>query len=195
MRALALPLFAFLASIAAAFAAESGRPAPDFAFADLAGQSHRLADYRGRIVVLEWLNPACPYVLRHYKSGNLPALQARAATDGVVWLQINSNAMGDLDARTTREWQKKQDVVASAFIRDTTGTIGRLYGAQKTPHLFVIARDGTLAYQGALDDQPNGSVATVSTAQNYIQAALAALQAGHPMSPAATEPYGCAVKY
>jgi len=176
-------------------ASEAGRPAPDFAFTDVAGKSGKLADFRGRIVVLEWVNPGCPYVLRHYRSGNLPGLQAEAAAEGVIWLQINSNAMGDLDAAKTVEWQKKQGVVATAYVRDPGGKLGRLYGAKTTPHLYVIAKDGTLAYQGAIDDRPNASLANTSSAHNYVRAALAALQAGRPVDPARTEPYGCGVKY
>ena len=174
---------------------EPGRPAPDFTFTDLAGKEQKLSDFRGKVVVLEWLNPACPYVLRHYRSGNLPATQALAAAEGVVWLQINSTAMGDLDAAKSVEWQKKNGVVATAYIRDQTGKIGRLYGAQTTPHLYVIGRDGTLAYQGAIDDQPSASLANTTSAHNYVKAALSALKAGQPVAKPMTEPYGCAVKY
>ncbi len=174
---------------------ESGQPAPDFAVTDLAGKAHRLADYRGKVVVLEWLNPTCPIVGRHYRSGNLPVTQAAAAADGAVWLQINSSSMSDLDPAKSAEWQKKQGVVATAYIRDVEGKLGRLYGAQTTPHLYVIARDGTLAYQGAIDDQPNASLANTTSAHNYVKAALAALKAGQPVAKAATQPYGCGVKY
>jgi len=176
-------------------ATASGQPAPDFTFTDLAGKTQKLSDFRGKVVVLEWLNPACPYVLRHYRSGNMPATQALAAADGAVWLQINSTAMGDLDAAKSVEWQQKNNVVATAYLRDQTGKIGRLYGAQTTPHLYVIGRDGTLAYQGAIDDQPSASLANTTSAHNYVKAALAALKAGRPVEKATTEPYGCAVKY
>lgn len=176
-------------------AVESGKPAPDFSFTDLAGKAHQLSDYRGKVVVLEWLNPACPYVVRHYRSGNMPSTQEAAAAGGAVWLQINSTAMGDLDPAKSGEWQKKQGVIATAYIRDQAGKIGRLYGAQTTPHLFVIAKDGTLAYQGAIDDQPGASLANTMAAHNYVKAALAALQAGKPVEKTATPPYGCGVKY
>ena len=179
----------------AALAVESGRPAPDFTFTDLSGKTQRLSDFRGKVVVLEWLNPACPYVLRHYRSGSLPATQAAAAGDGAVWLQVNSTAMGDLDGAKSLEWQKKNNVVAAAYIRDQSGKIGRLYGAQTTPHLYVIAPDGRLAYQGAIDDQPSASLANTMSAHNYVKAALAALKAAKPVEPATTQPYGCAVKY
>ncbi len=174
---------------------DSGKPAPAFTVTDVAGKTHSLSDYRGKVVVLEWLNPACPFVVRHYRSGNMPATQALAAADGAVWLQVNSTAMGDLDAAKTLEWQKKQGVVATAYIRDQDGKLGRLFGAQTTPHLYVIAKDGTLAYQGAIDDQPSASLANTTSAHNYIKAALAALKAGKPVEPASTAPYGCGVKY
>jgi peroxiredoxin len=176
-------------------AVESGKPAPDFTFTDLGGVKHTLAEYRGKIVVLEWLNPNCPVVGRHYRSGNLPGTQVAAAADGVVWLQINSSSMGDLDAAASVAWQKKQQVVATAYIRDQSGQLGRLYGAETTPHVFVIARDGTLAYQGAVDDQPNASQANTTAAHNYVKAAIAALKAGRPVETPATKPYGCGVKY
>lgn len=176
-------------------AVESGKPAPDFTFADISGKTHKLSDYRGKVVVLEWLNPGCPVVLRHYRSGNMPDTQAVAAADGAVWLQINSSAMGDLDAAKSVEWQTKNGALATAYIRDQSGTLGRLYGAQTTPHLYVISKDGTLAYQGAIDDQPNASQATTMSAHNYVKAALAALKAGKPVEKTSTESYGCGVKY
>lgn len=176
-------------------ALESGKPAPDFSFTDLEGKPHKLSDYRGKVVVLEWLNPACPYVVRHYRSGSMPGTQAAAAADGAVWLQVNSTAMGDLDTAKSAEWQKKNGVVATAYIRDQAGAVGRLYGAQTTPHLFVIATDGTLAYQGAIDDQPSASLANTLSAHNYVKAALAALKAGKPVENPSTQPYGCGVKY
>jgi len=174
---------------------ESGQPAPDFTFTDLAGRTQKLSDFRGKVVVLEWLNPACPYVVRHYRSGNMPSTQAAAAADGAVWLQVNSTAMGDLDPAKSAEWQQKQGVVATAYIRDQSGKLGRLFGAQTTPHCFVIGRDGTLVYQGAIDDQPQASQANTSSAHNYVKAVLAALKAGRPVGVAATPPYGCGVKY
>lgn len=176
-------------------AVESGQPAPDFSFTDLAGKSATLADFRGQVVVLEWLNPACPYVVRHYRSGNLPETQRLVAADGAVWLQINSMAMGDLDAATSFEWQKKQGVVATGYIRDRSGKLGRLYGARNTPHVFVISKDGKLVYQGAVDDQPQGSQATASSAFNYVKAALDALKANRPVEKPTTPPYGCEIKY
>jgi len=121
---------------------ESGKPAPDFTFNDLEGKTQKLSDFRGKVVVLEWLNPACPYVVRHYRSGNMQSTQTVAAAAGAVWLQVNSTAMGDLDPGKSAEWQKKQGVVATAYIRDQSGKLGRLFGAQTTPHCFVMCRRG-----------------------------------------------------
>ncbi len=172
-----------------------GQPAPDFTFTDLAGKTQKVSDFRGKVVVLEWLNPACPFVVRHYRSGNLPGTQAMAAADGVIWLQINSTAMGDLDPIKSREWQKKQGVIATAYIRDQSGQVGRLYAAETTPHVYVIARDGTLAYQGAIDDQPQATLANTLDAHNYVKAALVALRGGQAVPMAQTKAYGCGVKY
>jgi hypothetical protein len=201
MKSRAKYLFCMAAFLAASFAnvavaaVESGKPAPDFTFTDLSGKAQKLSDFRGKIVVLEWLNPGCPVVGRHYRSGNMPATQAVAATEGAVWLQINSSAMGDLDASKSAEWQKKQGAIATAYIRDQSGHIGRLYAAETTPHFYVIAKDGTLVYQGAIDDQPNASQAKTTSAHNYVKAALTALKADKPVEKATTQPYGCGVKY
>jgi len=178
-----------------AAAVETGKAAPDFEFTDLQGKKRTLTDFRGKVVVLEWLSPACTYVNRHYRSGNMQSTQAVAAADGAVWLQVNSSAMGDLDPAKSREWQIKQGVVATAYIRDESGRLGRLYGAETTPHLYVIAKDGTLVYQGAIDDQPQASQAMTMSAHNYVKAALGALKAGQPVEPGTTKAYGCGVKY
>lgn len=176
-------------------AVEPGRPAPDFTVTDIAGRTHTLAAYRGKVVVLEWLNPGCPFVVRHYRSGNLQSTQQAAAADGAIWLQVNSGSIGDLDPAKSAEWQKKQGVTATAYIRDETGKLGRLFGAKTTPHLFVIGKDGRLVYQGAIDDQPNANVVNTPSAHNYVKAALQALRAGQPVEKASSEPYGCGVKY
>ncbi len=174
---------------------ESGKSAPEFSFTDLAGKMQKLSDFRGKVVVLEWLNPACPYVVRHYRSGNMQSTQTAAAAAGAVWLQVNSTAMGDLDPEKSADWQKKQGVVATAYIRDQSGKLGRLFGAQTTPHCFVIGRDGTLVYQGAIDDQSQATQANTPAAHNYVKAALAALKAGQPVEKTTSQPYGCGVKY
>lgn len=188
-------LAAVLCAPQARAAVASGQPAPDFTVTDIAGKTHSLSAYRGKIVVLEWVSPGCPYVLRLYRSGSMPSTQAAAAAAGAVWLQVNSGSAGDLDAAKSVEWQKKQGAVATAYIREESGKLGRLYGAETTPHLYVIAADGVLAYQGAIDDQPSASLANTMAAHNYVKAALAALQAGRPVKTATTKAYGCGVKY
>ena len=188
-------IFTLVCASFAHAAVEAGKPAPSFTFTDLSGKTHQLSDFRGKVVIMEWLNPGCPYILRHYRSGNLPALQAKAAAEGAVWLQINSSAMGDLDPARSTEWQKKQGAIATAYIRDESGNLGRLYGAETTPHFYVISGDGTLVYQGAIDDQPNASLSMTTSAHNYVTAALAALKAGKPVEQSTTKPYGCGVKY
>jgi len=179
--------------------AEVGRPAPDFTLTDIAGTARQLSAYRGKTVVLEWVNPDCPIVQKHYnQSGNMPKLQQAAAADGVVWLSINSAAPGkegDYDAAAVAAWMKRVGAAPSAYFRDPAGTVGRLYGARNTPHMFVIDARGTLVYEGAIDSIRSADPADIVRAENYVTAALAALKAGRPVSPSATQPYGCSVKY
>jgi peroxiredoxin len=202
--------FAKLFSFAATFAAvssvnlahagvEVGQPAPDFTLTDIAGKAHQLSDYRGKIVVLEWVNPGCPIVQKHYDSHNMQRTQQAAAADGVVWLSINSagyaGAQGDLSNEEAAAWQKKMGAVTTAYFRDQSGKVGHLYGATATPHLFVIKADGLLAYQGAIDSIPGASQRDIPKATNYVKAALAAIKAGKPLEKSSTQAYGCAVKY
>lgn len=197
-------LFLFGAVLAALFssvgwaAAKVGTPAPDFTLTDIAGQPHQLSSYRGKIVVLEWVNSGCPFVQKHYDSGNLPRLQQAAAADGVVWLSINTGrdgVQGALDGAEAAEWLRQRRAAPTAYLRDPDGTIGRLYGAKATPHLFIIAADGVLAYNGAIDSIRSADQADIGRAQNYVTAALADLKAGRPVATANTQPYGCPVKY
>lgn len=179
-------------------AVEPGQQAPDFKLADLGGQLHQLAAYKGRIVVLEWTNPECPFVQKHYGSGNIPRLQKSAVAAGVVWLTINSGhpgAEGDYDAPQAAAWLTQMGATPTAYLRDQEGRVGRLYGAKTSPHIFVITADGKLAYEGAIDSIRSADVDDISRATNYVAAALAAVKAGKPMNPAATQPYGCSVKY
>jgi hypothetical protein len=140
----------------------SGKPAPDFTLTDVTGKTHRLSEYKGKVVVLEWVNSGCPFVQRQYNSGNMQSTQHAAAADGAVWLQICSNragARGDLDNAKAAAWQSKHGVHATAYLRDQSGKVGRLYGAKATPHMFVINQEGVLVYQGAIDDKPNAKEA------------------------------------
>ena len=175
---------------------EVGRPAPDFTLADITGQTHKLSEYRGKTVVLEWSNPECPIAKRHYDSHNMQDTQKAAVTDGVVWLTINSagypGAQGNYDEAQAAAWLKKNGATPTAYFRDQTGKVGHLYGAKTTPHMFIITRDGLVAYQGAIDSGNGGNIATST---NYVRVALAAIKAGKPIEKTATQPYGCSVKY
>lgn len=175
-----------------------GAPAPDFAVTDLQGKTHRLADYKGKTVVLEWVNPECPFVVKHYGSGNIPKLQKTATADGVVWLTINSarrGGQGDYDATAAQTWLSKQGAAQTAYLRDQDGKVGRLYGAKTTPHMYVIDPAGTLVYNGAIDSIRSANVDDLTKAENYVASALAAVKAGRPVAKATSQPYGCGVKY
>lgn len=175
-----------------------GRPAPDFSLTDTNGQVRKLSDYRGKTVVLEWTNPECPIVQKHYRSGNMPALQKSATADGVVWLSINSGhpgGEGDYAPAQVAEWLSSTGARPTAYLRDRDGSVGHLYGARATPHMFVIAGDGTLVYAGAIDSIPSADPSDIARATNYVRAALGALKAGRPIAVATSRAYGCAVKY
>lgn len=180
-------------------AATLDQPAPAFTLTDLDGKAHSLADFKGKTVVLEWTNPECPFVVKHYeKSGNLPATQKAATADGVVWLLINSGAagkQGDLDTAAAKAWLTKVKSAATAYLRDSDGKAGKAYGAKTTPHLFVINAEGVLVYEGAIDSIRSTNAADIAKAENYVTSALAALKAGKPIEKADTQPYGCSVKY
>lgn len=179
-------------------AAEVGKPAPDFALPDLDGKVHRLSDLKGKVVVLEWFNPGCPYVVASHTKGSLVGAAARAAKDGVVWLAVNSGAPGKqghgaaANREAARRWGMDHPVLL-----DEAGATGKAYGATNTPHLFVVARDGTLAYKGAVDNSPDGERGAPrgGTLVEYVPAALADLAAGRPVRTAETKAYGCSVKY
>jgi len=174
-----------------------GEAAPDFTLTDLDGKAHHLADYlkAGKIVVLEWYNPGCPFIVKHHgthKTMNETA--AAAAKDGVVWLAINSGAPGKQGHGLELNRQAAQDFkLLFPVLLDEAGTVGKAYGAKTTPHLFVISADGKLRYQGAIDDAPNPGGPVGET--NYVAAALADLKAGKAVATAETKPYGCSVKY
>lgn len=204
MNAIHRILFAGAASLAlvvgAANAAPAvGQPAPGFTLTDIDGQRHSLSDYRGRTVVLEWVNPECPFVQKHYQgSGNLPATQKAAVADGAVWLSINSGhagAQGDYDPAEVRAWQKQTGAAATAYLRDQDGTVGKLYDARHTPTLYVIDAKGTLVYAGGIDSVNSTDADDIPKATNYVKAALADLKAGRPVAKATTKAYGCSVKY
>jgi hypothetical protein len=193
--AVALAAFSF----ARAATAQVGQSAPDFTLTDISGNKHSLAEFKGRTVVLEWVNPECPFVKKHYdQSGNIPKLQKAATADGVVWLSINSAATGkegDLDAVQVAAWQKQISSSATAYFRDQDGAVGKLYDARTTPHMYVIDAKGTLVYAGGIDSIRSSRVEDIAKATNYVTAALADLKAGVPVRTANSQPYGCSVKY
>jgi AhpC/TSA family len=192
-------LAAGLSSATGARAAEVGQPAPDFSLTDINGVTHRLSDYRGKLVVLEWVNPECPIVGKHYiKSHNIPGLQQTYTEKGVVWLSINSAAPGnegDFDPAQAKAWLQRVGAAPTAYFRDQNGSVGHLYGAKATPHLFIIDREGTLVYQGGIDSIASSDPDDIARATNYVNAAMADLAAGRPVAQSSTRPYGCSVKY
>jgi peroxiredoxin len=179
-------------------APEAGRPAPGFSATDSRGQTHSLVDYRGKTVVLEWTNHDCPYVQKHYDSGNMQALQREAAAQGAIWLSVISSApgkQGHIGSAQADQLTRDRKAAPSAVLLDSAGAVGRLYGAKTTPHLYVIDAKGTLVYMGGIDDRATTDTADIPGAKNYVRAALASMKAGRPVAEAVTRPYGCSVKY
>jgi len=178
-------------------AAIVGQPAPAFAVTDLAGTPVKLADYRGKTIVLEWHNFGCPFVQKHYRSGNMQALQKKYGKD-VVWLAVNSThrSASDYTEPAALDKQLKEFGAAPArYLMDEPGTMGMAYGAKVTPHMYVIDPAGKVVYNGAIDDKRSSNPDDVKTSKNYVAAALDELKAGKPVSVASTTPYGCTVKY
>jgi hypothetical protein len=193
---LASALVCFLPGAALASAAV-GQPAPAFSMTDLDGKPVKLADYKGKTVVLEWHNFACPFVQKHYRSGNMQALQKKYSSD-VVWLAVNSTNKGAWDYAEPAKiaTQLKEFGAAPArYLMDEPGTVGMAYGAKTTPHMYIIDGSGKLVYNGAIDDKRSSSMDDVKTARNYVAAALDELKAGKPVSTPSTTPYGCSVHY
>jgi len=190
-------LLTAMAFAATAFAVEIGRPAPDFTGTDINGKTVKLSDYKGKIVVIESYNSDCPFCKNHYKTGAMQELQNQLAAKGVVWLIVDSVNTKNSSYRTPEQARKElvdQKIVATAWIDDNSGTVGKLYGMKTTPHMFVIAKDGTLAHDGAIDNKPDPSH-NPHTAKNYVSAAVDELTAGKPVTVSQTKPYGCGVHY
>jgi len=190
---------AFVATAPAGSAAvKVGAPAPAFTATDNTGKSHSLADLKGKWVVLEWHNEGCPYVRKHYGSGNMQKLQKEWRAHGVVWLSVISSAPGNQGHQTpeqSRAYVAAQHAAPTAVLLDAEGTVGRLYAAKTTPHMFVIDPNGVLVYDGAIDDRPTTDTADIDGAANYVSAALKAGMAGQPVVTPVSKPYGCSVKY
>lgn len=175
-----------------------GEPAPGFEGVDTGGNVHRLADYRGKTVVLEWTNHDCPYVRKHYGAGNMQEQQREAAAQGVVWLSIISSApgkQGHVSPEAAEELTRTRKAAPLAVILDSEGSIGRAYHARTTPHMFIIDESGVLVYMGGMDSISTASPDDIPQATQYVRVALQELAAGKPVSTPVTRPYGCSVKY
>ena len=175
-----------------------GKAAPNFVGTDVNGKAVRLSDFRGKTVVLEWNNPECPFVKKHYGSGNMQKTQAAAAKDGVVWLSINSGApgkQGHMSGVEAKAFLAKSGARPTAYLLDATGAVGKAFDAKTTPHMFVVNKAGMLVYEGGIDDKPTPRPADISGARNHVLAALSEVKAGKPVSVATSRPYGCSVKY
>jgi peroxiredoxin len=200
MNRLTIPTIAAFLAVAMAGpapAAPTGAAAPQFTGTDANGRTHRLSDYAGKIVVLEWTNHQCPYVRKHY-AGNMQALQKEARAQGVVWLSVVSSAPGKeghVTADQARELTSSRNADPAAVILDPTGTIGRAYSAKTSPHMYIIDAQQRLVYQGAIDDKPTADAGSLTGARNYVREALTSVRAGKPVAEAETTPYGCSVKY
>ncbi len=193
----AVCLMTSLASGAMA-AVEPGSAAPDFTLTSVDGKSMNLSEFRGKYVVLEWFNSECPFVQKHYDSGNMQALQAAYTKKNVVWLTINST---NPDHSNFRDRKRSSEIMANwkgsptGLLLDPEGTVGQAYGARTTPHMYIVDPQGTLVYRGGIDDKPSFSQRDIPVANNYVAAALDQLMAGQPVSESDTRPYGCSVKY
>jgi peroxiredoxin len=190
-------LFAALTLASAALAVETGKPAPDFTGTDINGKTVKLSDYKGKIVVIESYNSDCPFCNNQYKTGAMQELQSDLASKGVVWLLVNSVNPNNSSHRTPDQAKQEiadKKIVATAWLDDSSGAVGHLYGMKTTPHMFVMDKTGTLVYDGAIDNKPD-PMHDPRTARNYVREAMDALIAGKPVPVAQTKPYGCGVKY
>ncbi len=186
-----------LAVIARA-AVETGNTAPGFTLTSVDGKAVSLSEFRGKYVVLEWFNSECPFVQKHYDSGNMQALQAKYRQKDVIWLTINST---NPEHSNFRDGKRSAEIMANwkgsptGLLLDPDGTVGQAYGARTTPHMYIVDPQGTLVYRGGIDDKPSFSQRDIPVAKNYVAAALDELMAGQPVSEADTRPYGCSIKY
>jgi peroxiredoxin len=175
-----------------------GQKAPDFTAKDATGKTVNLSDFKGKHVVLEWMNPGCPYVRKHYDSNNMQGTQKDATAQGVVWLSINSTNTEHADylaPAALQQWMGDKKATATHTVMDETGTIGQAYAARTTPHLYIISPQGNLVYAGGIDSIPSARADDIKAATNYVKQGLGEALAGKPISAANTKPYGCSVKY
>ena len=178
-------------------AATVGQAAPDFSATDTTGKTRKLSDYKGKLVVLEWTNPGCPFVQKHY-NGNMQSLQKEFAAKGVVWLAINSTETGSGDYLAPARlagWLGEKQAAPTATLMDESGTIGQLYGARTTPHMYIVSPQGLLIYAGGIDSIASARVDDIKTATNYVRQGLTEALGGKPLSVASSRAYGCSIKY
>jgi peroxiredoxin len=194
----AAALGALVSAGVARAAPEIGQPAPPFTATDSSGKEWSLASLKGSPVILEWTNHDCPYVVKHYGSGNMQALQREATDAGYVWLSVISSApgkQGHVSPTQADELTASRDAAPSAVLLDSDGAVGTAYGARTTPHMFLIDEEGALVYMGGIDDKPTTDQADIPGAANYVRLAMADRAAGKPVQMAVSRPYGCSVKY
>ena len=194
----ALALAASLVSSLVLAVPKVGEPAPAFSATDSKGKALTLGDYKGKYVVLEWTNADCPFVKKHYGSGNMQSTQKAAVDQGAVWLSVISSApgkQGHVDGAQANALTAARSAAPTQVLLDPKGELGRLYEAKTTPHIFIINPEGKLIYAGAIDDTPSADTADIAGAKNYVKTALAEAKAGKPVTDAVTQPYGCSVKY
>ena len=179
-------------------AAAVGQPAPEVSLPDTTGATRSLSAYKGKFVVLEWVNFECPFVGKHYGSGHMQKLQKDYTGKGVVWLSVNSSRAGSQGYYASDKVNaliKEKGAAPTAYLLDTAGTVGRAYGARTTPHMFIVDPKGTLIYAGGIDDTPSTDQADIATAKNFVSKALDEALAGKPVTTASSQAYGCSVKY
>jgi AhpC/TSA family len=175
-----------------------GQIAPNFSAKDTSGKTVQLADFKGKTVVLEWVNPGCPYVRKHYDGGNMQGTQQEAAAKNVVWLAVNSTATDHPDylkPADLAKWMKDKKAPATHTLMDEDGKIGKSYGARTTPHMYIVDGKGTLVYAGGIDSIPTASASDIPKATNYVKVSLTEMSGGKPVSNGVTRAYGCSVKY
>jgi peroxiredoxin len=200
MKNLMLSLFigCFLTLTSHSFAATTTKAAPDFSLIDSTGKTHKLSDYKGKVVVLEWINFECPFVKKHYSTNNMQSLQKDYTGKGVIWLSICSSAVSKQGHYTPDDIKihlKRHQYAGTAYLFDADGTVGKLYGAKTTPDMFIINKDGNIVYTGAIDSIKSTEGSDVAKADNYVKDALDEILAGKEVTKAVTVPYGCSVKY
>jgi len=187
-----------LSALMAMAAPKAGDVAPDFTATDSNGKAHKLSDYKGKFVVLEWTNSGCPFTRKHYLSGNMQNLQKQWTAKGVVWLTVLSSAPGKegyMTAEQENSYLKDKNATPTAALMDPAGNLGHLYGAKATPHMFVIDPKGKIVYNGAIDDHPSSDQGDIPGAKNFVSTALGEAMSGKAVTTASTEAYGCSVKY